>query len=205
MNANSSILIVSDSHGNVPALTFVLKWVKNLAAGNTGIDGSQPAFRAAFFLGDGADDIDAASSESGFTVPWYKVRGNGDPHYSIPDSLILDFPESGQPGFPSRKFFLVHGNRHGVEKGTQTLAATARNAGAEAAFFGHTHVPHCSVQDGIFVLNPGSIGRPRSRAGPTFAVLECPEAGPLKARFFGLAKRGRKYLLDNIYKISYIS
>ena len=198
MDEYSSILIVSDSHGEVPALTAVFKWAKSLAVKNTGNNGNKPAINAAFFLGDGAGDLEAAAAESGFILPWYKVRGNVDPYFSIPDYLVLDIPESGQTGFPSRKCFLVHGNRHGVGSGTQIIAAAARDAGAEAAFFGHTHVPHCSVQNGIFVLNPGSIGRPRSDAGPTFAVLECPPTGLLRARFFGLVTNRRKITIKEL-------
>jgi predicted phosphodiesterase len=78
-----------------------------------------------------------------------------------------------------------------VESGAQTIAAAARSAGAEAALFGHTHVPQTCTLDGIFVLNPGSVSRPRSRIGPSFAVLECPATGPLTAQFYGLSTKGR--------------
>ena len=170
------------------------------------------AIDAAVFLGDGADDLSAASAQAGFTVPWYKVRGNGDFDFSIPDSLILEisgeepsgesglepFGPGGDSDIPPRKFFLAHGNRHGVEGGGQTIAAAARNVGAEAAFFGHTHVPYCAMLNGIFLLNPGSIGRPRSNSGPTFAILECLPAGRLSVRFFGLAKRGREIIVKEL-------
>jgi predicted phosphodiesterase len=154
---------------------------------------------AAVFLGDGWEDLDAASAQTGFAVPWYKVRGNGDLNLSIPHSLVLDVsvPKGNSPG-TSRKLFLAHGNRYGVGEGGQTIAAAARAAGAEAALFGHTHNPHCSVLDGLFLLNPGSIGRSRSNAGPTFAVLECPAAGPLGARFFRLVKQDRKFAVEEL-------
>ena len=174
---NSSVLVISDSHGNVPALTAVLAWTRQeYPEQNT-------AFAAAVFLGDGADDLAPASAEAGFAVPWYKVRGNGDLNFLIPDTLVVEIP---------RKLFLTHGNRYGVDGGGQTIAAAAGTAGAEAALFGHTHTPHCSMVNGIFLLNPGSIGRSRSNAGPTFAILECPVSGPLTARFFCLVNKGRK-------------
>jgi putative phosphoesterase len=177
---NSLILVISDSHGNIPALVSALNWAQSIGAGTA-------PFYAAIFLGDGTDDLDHASAEAGFTAPWYKVRGNGDMNFSIPDTLILEIP-----GNPARKLFLSHGNRHNVDGGGQAIAAAAKAAGAEAAFFGHTHVPYCSMINGIFVLNPGSIGRSRTNAGPTFAVLDCPANGPLSARFFCLAYKGRK-------------
>ena len=171
--SNSSILVISDSHGSITALTTVLKW-----ANDTGID----AFDAAVFLGDGYEDLALASARTGFTLPWYAVRGNGDFSFSVPDNLVLEIS--------ARKFFLSHGNLYRVREGCKTIAVAARNAGAEAALFGHTHIPYCATVDGMFLLNPGSISRPRNGSDCTFAVLECPGSGPLAARFFRLVNRG---------------
>jgi putative phosphoesterase len=179
---NFSILVISDSHGNIPALTAALGWAQQ----TTSLD-------AAIFLGDGAGDLAIASSRAGFTPPWYKVRGNGDLDLSIPAALVLEIPCQGEIDNPAMaKFFLAHGNRHGVDAGGMTIAAAAKAAGADAAFFGHTHVPYCAMVNGIFVLNPGSIRRSRFDAGPTFAVLDCPAKGPVSARFFCLVNKGRK-------------
>jgi len=184
MNKDSaSILVVSDSHGNIPALTVVLAWARQVSSPGQEILPQDTDFAAAIFLGDGGDDIERASAEAGFAVPWYKVRGNLDHNFSIQDFLVLEI---------NRKLFLAHGNRYAVDSGGQTIAAAAKAAGAEAALFGHTHTPHCSMVNGIFLLNPGSIGRSRSDAGPTFAVLECPAKGPLSARFYSLVSKGRK-------------
>jgi putative phosphoesterase len=172
----SSILVVSDSHGNIPALTAALAWARNAAP--SGFD-----LCAAFFLGDGSQDLAPASAEAGLALPWHAVRGNGDLNFLVPDTLVVEL------GDTPRKAFLAHGNRFGVESGGQTIAAAAKAAGAEAALFGHTHIPYCGRTNGIFLLNPGSIGRSRTNAGPTFAVLNCPATGPLSARFFALVNR----------------
>ena len=180
---NASILVISDSHGNLQALASALAWAR------------KTAFTFAVFLGDGAEDLAAASAAAGFALPWHKVRGNGDFNFLIPDTLVLEIPSlennKNQNG-SCRKLFLAHGNRHGVDGGGQILAAAARDAGAEAALFGHAHAPYCKMINGIFLLNPGSIGRSRSDAGPTFAVLECPSKGPLSARFFCLVNKDRE-------------
>ncbi|MDR2073072.1 MAG: metallophosphoesterase family protein [Spirochaetaceae bacterium] len=173
-----SILLISDSHGQRRALNAALRWAV----------GAAPAIDAAVFLGDGADDLAEASSGTGFSAPWYKVRGNGDLDFSIPDTVTLTVP-GGSSG--TRRFFLTHGNRYRVDGNFQAITAAARNAGAEAAFFGHTHVPYWGQYRGIRLLNPGSIGRPRNMAGPSFAVLSCPAAGPLSVRFHGLVSRGQ--------------
>ena len=179
--SGSFILVVSDSHGSSAALTTVLEWTRN-----AGVD----AFDAAVFLGDGYEDLDLASARAGFALPWHAVRGNGDYQSSIPDNMMLEIS--------ARKFFLSHGNRYNVREGCKTIAAIARKTGAEAALFGHTHIPYCATVDGIFLLNPGSISRPRSNTGCTFAVLECPDSGPLAARFFRLANRGGKNTVEQL-------
>jgi len=184
---SASVLVVSDSHGNVPALTEVLAWAQ---AGT------------AVFLGDGADDLAPASAAAGFTLSWNIVRGNVDVmNFSLPSAMLLEIPESSQTADSAptaRKLFLTHGNAYRVGEGLKALAAAARTNNAEAALFGHTHIPHCEMLDGILLLNPGSIGRPRSNVGPTFAILECPPTGPLGVRFFGLENRGRKFAIRQI-------
>jgi len=170
LSSSSSLLVISDSHGNIAALTSALRW-----AYNAHID-------AAIFLGDGCDDLGLASARTGFDLPWHTVRGNGDFSYSTPENMVLEVF--------GRKIFMSHGNRYHVREGFKTIAAAARNAGAEAALFGHTHIPYCGMVDGIFLLNPGSISRPRDSADCTFAILECADSGPLAARFFKLENRG---------------
>jgi putative phosphoesterase len=171
-------LVISDSHDNIAALITVLKWAYDAN------------FDAAIFLGDGCEDLTLASARTGFALPWYAVRGNGDFTSPVPHNITLEIS--------ARKLFLSHGNRYNVREGCKTIAAAARNVGAEAALFGHTHIPYCATVDGTFLLNPGSIGRPRSDAGRTFAVLECPDSGPLAARFFRLAARGGENVVEQL-------
>jgi putative phosphoesterase len=164
------------------ALSAVFAWAKN-----TVLD-------TAVFLGDGADDLAIASARTGFSPFWHRVRGNGDYDFSIPDNIVMEIPDS-------RKIFLSHGNRLRVRDGKRVIADAARRTGASAALFGHTHIPYCDTVDNIFLLNPGSISRPRSDSGPTFAILECPdsasqEGGPFNARFFTLDHDGIKESAD---------
>jgi len=176
-SSGSFVLVISDSHGSTASLATVLEWAET-ACDHT--------FDAAIFLGDGFADVDPASARTGFSLPWHAVRGNGDYQSYIHDNMVLEFPGKNPALHSSRKLFLSHGSRYRVEEEFTSIAAAARSAGAEAALFGHTHVPYCATMDGIFLLNPGSISRPRSNAGCTFAVLECPDSGPLAARFFYL-------------------
>ncbi|WP_237267844.1 metallophosphoesterase family protein [Tessaracoccus flavus] len=42
---------------------------------------------------------------------------------------------------------------------------------ADVVVFGHSHIPWDGVEDGIHLLNPGSVADPRREPSPTFAVL----------------------------------
>jgi len=184
MEVNSSfILVISDSHGGIAPLAAALKWARSPSCAYT--------FDKAVFLGDGFNDLTDACERAGVSVHWEAVQGNVDYPSSAYDKKILDIPAKNS-AFPSRKLFLSHGNRYRVKEEYKTIAVIARNMGAEAALFGHTHIPYCKTVDGIFLLNPGSIACPRSRLGCTFAVLECPDSGPLRARFFDPVDPGKE-------------
>ena len=173
------LLVISDTHGHVHALTTVFKWAK---------DGRQ--IKAAVFLGDGIPDLASAETASGFSCEWKMVRGNNDHEYSIPLSDIFDFG--------GHRFFLSHGHRGALYSGYHTLAAAAGNLEAEAALFGHTHVPCLESSGGILLINPGSVGRPRSEAGSTFAVIGCEAGEPLTVEFWRTDVKGKIERLKKI-------
>jgi predicted phosphodiesterase len=60
------------------------------------------------------------------------VRGNGDAE-NLPPSDVLDFV--------GHRFFLTHGHLYRIYAGYDTLITSAAAMGADAALFGHTHVP----------------------------------------------------------------
>ncbi len=95
------------------------------------------------------------------------VAGNMDWHDEYPDSRC--FTAGG------RRFYLVHGHRHGVHGSRDRLVKAAIENGAEIVIFGHTHMPVLEERDGITVLNPGSIAKPRQQGWKkTYAVIELP-------------------------------
>ena len=54
-------------------------------------------------------------------------------------------------------------------------AEAAKAAGADIAVYGHTHVAD-EVPGDVYVLNPGSVSRPRDEARPSFMIVDL-EAG----------------------------
>jgi putative phosphoesterase len=179
------LLVVSDSHGDVPALKKVLVWAKNLAKAAEDKT-SEPADVISYgvFLGDGVDDLRRAEDAAGFSCGWRLVQGNNDYGFSLPVADVFDFG--------GHRFFLCHGHRHMVYYGYHRLIAAALASNADAALFGHTHVPCFAGENGVYLINPGSVGRPRSKAGPTFAVITCAPEKPVDVVFWKIGK-GRIY------------
>ena len=54
---------------------------------------------------------------------------------------------------------------------TAMLAAAAREAGADLAVYGHTHIALYEQQGDVTVVNPGSVARPRDAAAGSFMVI----------------------------------
>ncbi|MDR0316155.1 MAG: metallophosphoesterase [Treponema sp.] len=165
------LLAISDTHGNIPALETVLTWARTQS-----ID-------AAVFLGDGIQDLPRAAAATGFFTEWEQVRGNNDYMSFIPEAV--DF------NFGGHRFFLCHGHRHNPYRDYNTLIAAAHEIEAEAVLFGHLHVPLLEKIDGILLVNPGSVGRPRSGTGATFAVIDCSPEKPLDIQFWKIDPPGK--------------
>jgi len=56
------------------------------------------------------------------------------------------------------RFLLTHGHAYGVKSGLGGLIAAAKEQKVDAALFGHTHRPYSEKIDGVWFLNPGSVG-----------------------------------------------
>jgi len=165
---SSKLLVLSDIHGNMPAIVAVLKWAAGELANSD----------MAVFLGDGIRELALARERAGgLTCEWKKVRGNND-EAPASESDVFDFG--------GHRFFICHGHRHALYNGFDKLAAAAAKAGADAALFGHIHVPCLENVKGLLLVCPGAIGRARSNAGESFALIECMPEKPLKTRFWGI-------------------
>ncbi|MBN2875515.1 MAG: metallophosphoesterase [Spirochaetales bacterium] len=147
------ILVVSDTHGDWRNLAAVLKLLGR-------------SVQALLHLGDGAGDVRSAARSGVPMPPAFGVRGNMDSDASVP--LLRRFDAAG------RLVIMAHGHRYPLGEGFSCLSRCARDEGARAFLFGHTHVPHYEDRGGIALLNPGSLARPRGAWGPSFAIIEAP-------------------------------
>lgn len=170
------LLVISDSHGDYDVFFDIIE--------EFGADAD-----ALIFCGDGVCDIvtyleEAHENESlqNFLPPVIAfVKGNGDSERYAYDASS-DAPERRVLAIPHRLLFtvagrtimVVHGNRHGVDIGTETIMQSALSMDADMVLFGHTHRAFWEEKNISLLLNPGSISRPRGEMPPSFAVITFP-------------------------------
>ncbi|WP_047150587.1 YfcE family phosphodiesterase [Aneurinibacillus tyrosinisolvens] len=135
-------LVVSDTHGSTEALSSILERHPGLDVYHCG-DFCYP--RAQF---------------PGFTY----VHGNCDFDPATPAETVLNVG--------SLRIFQTHGHTYGVKEALTRLHYRAAELGANLALFGHTHVPAALLNEGILLLNPGSLLLPRLYPVPTYVVVE---------------------------------
>ena len=146
------LLILSDSHGNRTHLRRALELEKP---------------QVVFHLGDGRADILAVMADLP-EVPLYSVPGNCDWRCRL--APVQQVTVEGLP------ILVAHGHTFGVKSGYQSYLAYGRRQGARLLLSGHTHVPCVWEDEGIMLVNPGSVGNGQH---PTYAVLEV-EQGTVK-------------------------
>ena len=95
------------------------------------------------------------------------VSGNNDFFSDLPREEIIDLA--------GKKILVTHGHTYGVSGGTDGIVEAARARG-------HTHYPEIEMQEGILVINPGSLTFPRQRGRKfSYAVMEAEEGKNLQA------------------------
>lgn len=132
------VLVLSDSHSG---LSFMRRC----------IDVIRPD--AMVHLGDYFDD-GQTMAEAFPHIPMHQVPGNCDRN-----RLVRYYPEVICYDLFGAKIYMTHGHMHFVKQSTHRLLRDARELGAKAVLFGHTHCAVCyQEKDGLWVLNPGSCG-----------------------------------------------
>lgn len=146
------LLVFSDSHG-------ITKYMKEA------IETEKPDY--VIHLGDHTRDADAIRLQYP-ELPLVSVRGNCDFDASVPDQLLLEWD--------GVRVLMAHGHRYSVKSGLLRLALGAREAQADMALFGHTHLAYCAQEGGCWLFNPGTCGL--VGRGPTYGVIEIRKGVP---------------------------
>ena len=151
------VLIVSDTHGRHGGLDRALQ-----EAGNIDM---------LIHLEDvegGETYIDAVAD-----CEKHIIRGNND--------FFSELPREEEFYIGSHKVFITHGHAYYVSLDPEYIREEGKARGAEIVMFGHTHRPFFEDDNGIIVLNPGSLSFPRQegRKG-SYMILEMDEDGGLE-------------------------
>ncbi|MBM6925983.1 metallophosphoesterase family protein [Pseudoflavonifractor phocaeensis] len=142
------VLIFSDSHGNVANMEEAVR-----------LESPDRIFH----LGDLVRDAEALA-EKFPNIPLTYVPGNCD-------GQRPDLPEERLFTLDGVKILMTHGHIYHVKMSMALAVRSAREEGARLLCFGHTHEPFCKFENGLWILNPGSVGSFRE-ASYGVAVLE---------------------------------
>lgn len=143
------ILIVSDTHGRHDGIETVVEREK--------------PFQMLIHLGDaeGYEDYIEALAE----CPIEAVAGNSDYFSQLPQEkeLLVD----------DLRILITHGHYYCVSAGYERIREEGISRQMDIVMFGHTHRPVVLDEDGIVVLNPGSLSFPRQCNGQrSYIVME---------------------------------
>jgi len=150
------ILVLSDSHSSLYLMRQAVSRIRP---------------NAIVHLGDYYDDGQVLAEENP-NIAFYQVPGNCDRYRMSgfsPETLCFEVCEI--------RLFMTHGHLHQVKAGLYRLLADAREKQAQAVLYGHTHIPDCRFEDGMWILNPGSSGN-----GGTVGVIEVESGRILSCR-----------------------
>lgn len=142
------IIVFSDSHGSTACMREALL--------------DHPEADMIIHLGDGERDLEKLSEFVGGRRV-VQVCGNCDFYSLLPVNEIVDAAGT--------RIFCSHGHVEFVKHGTQAFVEKAKSLGARIALYGHTHQTVTNYDDGLYIMNPGSI-----RAGE-YGVIDITPSG----------------------------
>ncbi|MBQ6569401.1 MAG: metallophosphoesterase [Clostridia bacterium] len=145
------ILVVSDTHRNESMLRRAVK--------------AQPEAQLVLHLGDGVDDVDYVAREF-YRKSFVCVAGNCDYASALPDTRTMTVE--------GKKIFMLHGHTKNVKFGNANAVYAAREAGADILLYGHTHEAFTDYIDGLYIMNPGSLG---ASYYPSYGIIDITPGG----------------------------
>lgn len=141
--------IISDSHEGRYYIDLVMEQLKEVDL--------------IIHAGDGYKDTEYIEHKYGIKI--LAVKGNCD----------LEGPEQRIEIIENKRVFIAHGDRYGVVSNIDRIFYAAKECEADIAIFGHTHVPFYTVEEGIVIINPGSISLPRGDSQRGYCMLTLEE------------------------------
>lgn len=143
------VLVISDTHGNIDNVRSILDQTEVVAVLHCG------------------DYITDARLIQKFypEVEVYGIYGNCDIGFGGEYDTVVTLD--------GVSIYMTHGHRYGVKWGEyEELIIDTKAHEAEIVVFGHSHEAHLEQKDGVVLLNPGSITKPRDSRYPSYAFIE---------------------------------
>ena len=149
------ILVFSDIHGSLAAADNAVAISRREKPDKTVVCGD---------IFGWSSYADVSSRLLGLEGVLYFLRGNNDWQSAV-DSCPLNLEDSAVMRSFGRTLFFTHGDRY------NGYAVPPFLKEGDALVYGHTHVGSLRCRNGLFLLNVGSLARPRDGA-PDYLVLD---------------------------------
>ena len=139
----TKLLLVSDNHGDKDSLEKIM---------------TNEDFDYSIHLGDAL--LDEEYIKNKFT--WY-VSGNNEVFSIFEDCFKVE----------ELNISILHGHTRGIGPHDVLDGALdiANENDSSAVFFGHTHYPFDETKNGVRVINPGAIAKPRFESERSYAIV----------------------------------
>ena len=156
---SAEIIVASDTHGRDDLLTE--------------LERAYP--RADLYLYCG----DLESSPSRYPR-WTFVRGNND-YYA--DSAQM--PDMRVISIAGHRILMCHSHTFGYYRSRmKAMVEAAKRNRCDILLYGHNHVGDLHKEDGVLVLNPGSLRLPRDGMSPSYARIVIDDDGEVHAHIY---------------------
>ncbi len=150
------VLIISDTHGDTDNFDLLLEKERNIDM--------------VIHCGDGARDFDYIEERS--RCSFRCVRGNCDLLCRVRDSISFELEGHG--------IYVEHG-LHISNMNLRELREFGEFNRVDVIMYGHTHRQRIEKTDGLWIVNPGSLSRPRD-GYPSYAILETDGQGNITVK-----------------------
>lgn len=153
------ILIASDIHGSAAFTEMLVARIEREAPDKTVLLGDILYHGPRNDLPEGYNPKAVIKMLSPLNI--VAVKGNCDGEV---DDMVLNFPLSSESAFliyGKRTVYFCHGHK--------TAVAAAEG---DIVVSGHTHVPECREENGVYYLNPGSVSIPKEGSHHGYMVFE---------------------------------
>lgn len=140
------ILVISDTHGHLEKVYQVYEKLNDI----------DMIIHCGDYQRDGYDLEDTLG------VRVVAVKGNCDGAGSRDFEIVET---------PAGSILVVHGHGQGAGYDNSRLLYLAEENDCIAVCYGHTHVPVNEYEDGIYIINPGSLALPRDGSNGSYAII----------------------------------